>query len=159
MIGFETEGIPELQEKLKRLSGVEPRREMSEAVAKFLRTELQKIPRQHYVSRKRAYGKSFDSDKQRRWFFASLADGSLKVPYRRSGKLRRDWQVMPFGATDYIVVNENPAAKWTQDADTQANMMRLRGWKTFQEILRRQSDRIRQVANGVYDKWIRKMRL
>ena len=159
MIGFETEGIPELREKLKRLGGTEPRREMSEDVAKMLRDEMQKYPPMRHVTRKQAYGRSFESDKQRRWFFASLADGSLTLPYRRTGQYRLGWEVMPFGATNYIVVNDHPAAKYLQDAPTQSRMAKLIGWKTWQEILQRKSDKIRYTANRVLDKWVRKLRL
>ena len=159
MIGFETENIPEVREKLKLIGGVQPRREMSHEVAKFMRTELQKYPPVRRVTRKQAYGVTFFSDRQRRWFFANLNSGDLKLPYRRTGQYRQGWKVMPFGQSNYIVVNDSPIGKYLQDSETQSRMARLIGWETWQMILQRQSDKIRHIANGVYDRWIRRLGL
>jgi len=159
MIGIETEGIPEVREKLKRLAGTQPMREMNEEVATFLVAELQKYPPMKYVSRKSAFGQTFQSDRQRRWFFANLNDGSLKIPYGRSGKYRQNWEKMPFGATNYIVTNDHPAAQYIQGDGTQSRQLKKVGWKSIGEVVRRRSDRIRQIANGVYYRWIRKLGL
>jgi len=159
MIGIETEGIPEVREKLKRLGSKEPMRDMNKGVAQYIREELQRAPAPRRVTRKQAFGKTFQSDRQRKWFFASLADGSLVVPHRRTGRLRKGWEIMPFGPTNYIVVNDTPGAKFVQDRPTQSRMMKIIGWKTMQDIIERRRDRIRQIANGVYDKWIRKLGL
>lgn len=46
-----------------------------------------------YVSRKSAYGgDGFFSDKQRRYFFAALKDGTIKTPYTRTGTLSGGWR-------------------------------------------------------------------
>ena len=39
----------------------------------------------------------FKTDKSRRFFFAALEDGKIKVPYPRSGNLGGDWVGAPFG--------------------------------------------------------------
>ena len=155
-IGFEVEGLEEVKEKLRRLSSQEPQREMTKDVATYLRAEMQKVPSPTYVSRKQAYGRSFQSDKQRRWFFAALARGEITIPYRRTGRLRGGWEIMPMGTVNHLVVNEIPYAKWVQDKDTQSNMMKLRNWKTFQTVIKKSSDKIRQIANKVYYNYIRK---
>jgi len=159
MIGFEIEGLEEVRAKLKKLGSDAPRKEVTKDVATYLRAELQKYPSPRYVSRKQAYGRTFQSDKQRRWFFAALKSGELTIPYRRTQTLRRNWEIMPMGSSDYIVVNETPYAKWVQDEDTQSNMMRLRNWKTFQAVIQKAGDKIRQIANKVLDAYIRKIGL
>ena len=159
MIGIEVDGIDEVRQKLKLLSGTQPMREMNEEVATFLMSELQKYPPRKHVSRKAAFGQTFQSDRQRRWFFASLADGSLKIPYGRSGAYRQNWEKMPFGSTNYIVTNDHPAAQYIQGDGTQSRQLKMVGWKSISEVIRRRSDRIRQIANQVYDRWVRKLGL
>lgn len=56
-------------------------------------------PPYKYVSRKAAYGRSFFSDKQRRYFFAALKDGRIDTPYRRTGTLRGSWSASRQGFT------------------------------------------------------------
>ena len=49
MIGFDTEGIPELRAKLKIFGNPKLVKEASEEVAKHLRTELQRYPQVRLV--------------------------------------------------------------------------------------------------------------
>ena len=61
----------------------------------------------------------FVSDKARRYFFAALRSGQIRVPYQRSGDLGSNWQRLPFAhgillqsGMDYseIVIGENQGA-------------------------------------------------
>lgn len=61
----------------------------------------------------------FVSDKARRYFFAALRSGQIRVPYQRSGDLGSKWQRLPFAhgillqsGMDYseIVIGENQGA-------------------------------------------------
>ncbi len=61
----------------------------------------------------------FVSDRARRYFFAALRSGQIRVPYQRSGDLGSQWQRLPFAhgillqsGVDYseIVIGENQGA-------------------------------------------------
>lgn len=61
----------------------------------------------------------FVSDKSRRFFFAALRSGQIRLPYRRTGDLGSQWQRLPFAhgillqsGVDYseIVIGENQGA-------------------------------------------------
>lgn len=158
-IGVDIEGLDEVREKLKRLDSPEPMREMTFEVAKLIRTEMQKYPSPKHITRKAAYGVTFFSDKQRRFFFAALKRGQISVPYKRTQTLRRGWQILPFGQSGHIVANEVPYAYLVHGEGTQSRMMQKIGWKTLDAVVKKLSDRIRQTANKVYDRWIRRLGL
>lgn len=91
-----------------------------------------------YVSRKRAYGQSFQSDKQRRWFFANLKDGKIDpgVPHR-TGKTQRGWQFKPMNkGAGFVIENQEPGAFFTRHETGQARLNALAGWKKTGAILK-----------------------
>ena len=120
-IGLEVKGLEELQAKLAKLP--DTARDMivddlNEEILKFMRAYE---PYKH-VSLKQAYG-GFVSDKQRRFFFAALADGRISVPYKRTQELHDAWRVEGKGYQS-IIVNEKPYASYVMgEAGEQANMM------------------------------------
>lgn len=92
--------------------------------------ELMKIydpPRR--VTRKAAYGRSFQSDRQRRWFFWALDAGVIRVPYQRTFAMRRGWRIEGSG-NGTRVVNDTEAAKFSMGDETQARLNKLVGWTT-----------------------------
>jgi hypothetical protein len=146
-IGFEVKGLKELQDKLKRLddeaigAGIEM---ANEYIVNYERTNQ---PTYTYVSIEQAGG--FVSEKQRRFVMASLDDGTMQIPYKRTQDLANDWQVLGKGINQ-IVVNENPAAPWVKDIKTQSRMMFLRGWTVIQQdIQERMTEIIRKFDAGV----------
>lgn len=157
MIGIEVEGIEQVQEKLKRIADPRALSEITSKVAEFLNAEFKKYPSPRSISRKEAYGKSFFSDKQRRYFFWALKEGLIQVPYTRTRNLQKGWQVMKFGTTDHIVVNETPYASQVQGSGMQSRMMGKIGWKDTDTIVDKKKDKIRNIAGQVLDKWLRKL--
>jgi hypothetical protein len=159
LIGIDVEGLDEVIEKFRQLDSADAKREMTLEVAKYIRKELQKVPSPKRVTRKQAFGVTFFSDRQRRFFFRALGSGQIKVPYRRTGRTRRGWRIEPFGHIDHLVLNETPGVQYVQQRATQSRMMKIIGWKTAEDIVEKGSDKIRQIAGKVLDKWIRKLRL
>jgi len=163
MIGIEVEGVEEIRAKLKLLAGSQPRQEMTGEVADYVIEYLQNQPAKKKVTRKQAFGRSFESDKQRRWFFASLADGSLVLPYGRTGQLKEGWKKRPLGS-NCEVYNQVPYAKHVQGDGTQSRMMKIIGWRTATMTAREltfgvASGRIKQIANRFYDRFIKRIGL
>ena len=148
-IGIDIRGIPELEKKFGKLApyciGA-----MCEQVADYLITVFQQQPPpDHTKTRKQAYGKSFFTDRQRRWFFWALNSGALSLPYQRTQEMRRSWKKIGKGA-NVMVVNETEAAVFTMDDERQARFSRLVGWKTIGDVVReRRTQILRQAEIGV----------
>jgi len=80
------------------------------------------------VSRKQAYGVTFSSDKQRRWFWANRP----AIPYRRTGAQGKAWG-LEGKSTNIRIVNRDPSVKYTRG---QTNLHRLMGWQTAMGTIR-----------------------
>jgi hypothetical protein len=96
-------------------------------------------PPQNYITRKAAYGRSFFSDAQRGFFFASLKSGKnvltgepFNVPYNRTHALAEGWERIdtPMGAT---FKNDNPAAQWTI-GEKRTRHEKIVGWRKAYDI-------------------------
>jgi hypothetical protein len=90
-----------------------------------------------YVSRKQAYGKSFVSDKQRRYVMARIREGTIDpgVPHR-TGQTQRAW-VIKVASNGYSISvgNPTPGAYFTRHDTGQARQLGMAGWlKTAQVI-------------------------
>jgi hypothetical protein len=156
LIGIDIEGVPQVVKMLERIASPEVRRKVTRAVADYFRGQMRKYPSYTYVSRKRAYGRTFQSVKQRRWFFAALRDGRLVIPYARTFRLRNNWKVLPFGESDYVVANDVRYAKFVQNSP-QARMMTLRNWRSIQRVGYEEGARIERVAVEAYNAAIKRL--
>jgi hypothetical protein len=128
-----------------------------EEVGEFMRYRLREYPGYRYVSRKAAYGQSFSSDRQRRWFFAALAEGRI-TPGRanRSGKLGDGWRIVKTDPKALNLVNEVPYAVFVQGTVTQqARQPRMAGWKSITIWLRTFKSEIGRVGMKNIDRWIK----
>ena len=101
----------------------------SEAASKLLLDALinKEIPDWRKVTRESVYGETFKSDKQRRFFFAALADGTIQVPYLRRGKsggIQSTWNLEGSGAK-VTITNRDPVSIYLYDNQKQSLFM---GW-------------------------------
>ena len=82
-----------------------------------------------FITRTAAYGQAFQSDRQRRKFFAMLRNGEINPGYpRRTGRLQRGWTVIPQGVKTRIV-NTEPYAVYVMGDPGQARQPELAGWR------------------------------
>lgn len=116
------------------------------AVAKFLHEQVREYPAQRYVSRQAAYGRTFFSDRQRRWFFAALRSGEIDVPYHRTSTLRDGWRIVERSRKEVGLVNDVRYAPFVMGKDTQSRHERAVGWLTVQDIIRRYGGHIGRVG-------------
>jgi hypothetical protein len=133
-IGISIEGDVELSRRLLKLASPEVIGRANKRIAEYVKEKAMQYPRRRTITRKQAYGKTFQSDRQRRFFFSAIRSGRIKVPYQRSGRLRQGWKITPFGSQDWLVINETGYAALVQGQGTQARMMTLIGWKTIEQI-------------------------
>lgn len=82
-----------------------------------------------YVSRKSAYGRTWFSPAQRRWFFANGA----KVGNYRTGRLMAGWTIQGSSTRVYLV-NRVPYAGFVI-GDGQARQPAKVGWRTAMEVV------------------------
>jgi len=120
-------------------------RQTAEFIAKKLRDEQ---PPYKYVSRQQAFGVTFFSDRQRRYFFWALREGIINVPYRRTGALAAGWKVDVSG-TQATVTNAVPSAPYVQSRPRQSRMMTMIGWPTVEDYVDKYEGEIGRIAFGI----------
>jgi hypothetical protein len=150
-------GVKELQAQLDKLP-VEAADEAITEVQDYMLNVLRMYPPKNYVSRASAYGKSFQSDKQRRWFFWALNSGLINVPYRRTQTLSSGWHKVRSGIMGYIV-NYTPYAVFVMGERKQSRHEQMVGWKKPSEIIDERIEKIKKIIDEAAKKAIRKLRL
>lgn len=154
LIGFDIEGLEQLQNKLAHLPQ-DVKDAASNDVAKYLLNVVRGYPPQKSVTRKQAYGVTFFSDKQRRWFFAALKSGAINVPYKRTQAFSRGWKIIGQGEQT-ILVNESDYGGYLMGPGQQSRMQMMIGWKTTDQILEERSERIDRIADAALKKALNK---
>jgi hypothetical protein len=92
---------------------------------------LQHYSQYRYISRTAAYGRPFQSDKQRRKVFAMIRNGEILPGYpRRTGRLQRGWVVIPQGVKTRIT-NSEPYATYVVGDPGQARLNEMAGWRRY----------------------------
>lgn len=133
-IGVEITGAETLLNTLKRLVAPEVYMRGLRRVGQSIIDEASIYPPKNSVSRKQAYGSSFSSDKQHRFFFSALRSGTIQVPYRRRAETRGGWQMLESGLT-IQVVNRTQGARYAHGEETQARLLELVGWRKLSAIV------------------------
>lgn len=138
MIGFKVRNLEELKAMLATL----PYGVIGVAVEAFTdylignaSHGLKHYPAYKYVSRKSAYGVTFFSDKQRRWFFANLKEGNLNLPYTRTNKIADNWEK---GGDRWrrVIRNDTPYIGYVMGDTTQSRMSKKIGWRTTSRVIK-----------------------
>ena len=96
------------------------------------------------ITRKQAYGVSFFSDKQRRWFFANL--DNLDIPYNRTHKTSDGWAIINTG-DGRTLENKSPNA-WRVYGEKQPRILGLIGWRKLSDILKSNRPTITRVIGA-----------
>ena len=96
---------------------------------------LRHYPPEKYVSRKKAYGKTFFTDKQRRWFWWAVRNAIIQFPVRyfRTRKTANGWYTVGKGAK-ISIRNDSQGAKFTAGDKTQSRHEALVGWRTISKV-------------------------
>ena len=128
----------------------------TDEVSEFFKRKMQDYPPQKRVTRQQAYGKTFFTDKQRRWFFGALNRGELEIPYRRTKKLAEGWTVLKGTRGERSLTNITPYAPLVQDRSRQSRMMKIIGWRTVSYYLWRYASEIGRVGLVNVRRWAAK---
>lgn len=153
-IGIDTRETPPLKKLLADLPQT-IRDEVIDTVSIYLINVLRQNAPYRYVSRQQAYGKTFFSDKQRRFIMAALRDGRITIPHKRTQELSHGWKQVGRGETSFIA-NETPGAEYVV-GEQQSRHEQMVGWKQVtQEIEDRESE-ITRRAEAAAQNAIRRM--
>jgi len=94
-----------------------------------------------YVTRKSAYGVTFFTDKQRRWFFWALNSGKINPGNNnRTGESENAWRYVPQEKGKnyvYRLVNDTPGGYWTRDDKRQARQLGKVGWLKVSVVVKK----------------------
>jgi hypothetical protein len=156
-IKIELLGVKELEAKLNKMP-IEVADQALTEVQDFMLDVLKTYPPKNYVTRKAAYGQSFQSDKQRRWFFWALNSGAINVPYSRTQGLRNSWHKVRSGITGYIVNNAHGAV-YVMGERKQSRHEAMVGWKKPSEIIKEHMAKINKLVDAATRKALRKLGL
>jgi hypothetical protein len=95
---------------------------------------LRHAPNYKYVSRKKAYGQTFQSDKQRRWFFANKMQD--KIGNNRTGATQAGWySKVSKGGYGMVIGNDTPGAYYTMSDKGQAAQPAKVGWQKVSAVI------------------------
>lgn len=152
MIGIDVRGIKEVQWALNRWPP-EAVDAGSDALSLGMLNVLRQYPPKRFVTRKAAYGRTFFTKKQRRFFFWALHLGKISVPYKRTQALRDGWRRVGTGVTQ-ILVNEREGAAFVMgnksDFPGQARHETMVGWLTMEEVYEEHNaSLIKQFVGGI----------
>jgi hypothetical protein len=90
-----------------------------------------------YITRKSAYGFSFFTDKQKRWFFWALKEGIIDPGSGvRTGTTSAAWKAEPRNdGFRYTITNNTAGGYYTRDDKGQARQLQRVGWRRVSDVL------------------------
>jgi len=91
-----------------------------------------------YVSRKSAYGVTFFTNKQRRWFWGAVKRGEIAFPihYIRTKKSTAAWKAVPRNdGYRFTIQNNTTGGYWTRHDTRQARQLGKVGWRKIMTVL------------------------
>ena len=110
-----------------------------------------------YVSRKRAYGVTFFSDKQRRYVMAKIKSGEIKPGQsNRSGATSAAWTAKETkGGYGYTLQNPSRGAYFTRSDKGQARQPAMVGWRKVLKVVQDNMKGAIRSAMAKVKEWIR----
>ena len=160
---IEVKFSPGIDQVVSRINSLPPvlKDEVLDEVGEYGLSVLRKEPRQKYVTRKAAYGKTFFTDRQRRWFFWALSNGNINVPYRRTGSMSASWR-MTRSENSVRYSNAAPGVNFVMGAE-QSRHEKMVGWKKADDTIASQltfrSSKFRTAVSRAYQAAIRKIKI
>lgn len=155
-IGIDIQGYKQIADALKRFPDAVQDVAVDD-VSKYIIDVLRIYPPRKRITRRQAYGRAFQTDKQRRYFFWALHTGRITVPYNRTQTLRRGWRQEGRG-TRSIIVNETPYAEYVM-GEEQSRMSDMIGWEKVSVIPYQNRERIDKILYSSAMKTLKKLGL
>lgn len=136
------------------------------AAADYLIERFRQQPSPRYVTRERAYGRTWKNARQMRWFMGAVSRGEIpgwfmtkegpRGRYKRTQGMRKAWRKIGRGE-DIIVVNETIAAVFTMGDKTQSRHEALVGWKTIAQHIQEGGAKLAKRMQAAGEKALKKL--
>lgn len=157
-IGVDVQGIKELQAKLAKLPK-EAQDAGADEAYDYLLNVLREYPSYKYVSRAAGYGKTWFSEKQRRFVMAAINQGTITPGSpNRTQAMAKGWKKHGTGAAAFIA-NEVPYAPYLMGDDSQSRHMQKIGWKTLGKVTQERVSKIVEKFDAGVKKAIKRLGL
>ena len=154
--GFNIRGIEEIRAFFRKLPRGSLRAGMRAFGEYILGNEQRGLRHQEpykYVSRKSAYGITFFTEKQRRWFWAN--GGPDMIGNNRTGESANAWTLVEKNNGYKISLqNQTRAAFYTRDDKGQARQPAKVGWRKTSAVVAANTAGATRAANAAVKKWI-----
>ena len=155
-LSMQAKGIPQVQAFLGKVAygykGI-----ALQAVNNYLFNQLingNGVPAYSYITREEAYGQTFQSDAQRRYVMANIAQGNITPgSENRDGSITGAWQQSVSQGTKSTIYNTNPKSFYVYDDEQQANLNSMVGWPTISKFLEDNISDAVEYAQGVVSAW------
>jgi hypothetical protein len=110
-----------------------------------------------YVTRKRAYGVTFFSAKQRAYVMAKIRSGEIKPgTNQRTGKTAAAWELRETNnGYGMSIVNPRAGAYYTRDDYGQARQPKLVGWRKVTKVITDNMRGAMRSTLAAVNKWIK----
>ncbi len=117
---------------------------------------LKHYPPYRYITRKKAYGKTFSSDKQRRFVMAAIREGRIDpgVPHR-TGNTQRAWRLIKSNPYRPKIVAKGAGPYYTADDQGQARLNAMIGWRKMAKNIADNMVGALRHANAEIRKWLK----
>lgn len=114
---------------------------------------LKHEPAYKYVTRKSAYGQTFQSEKQRRWFWAN--GGPDMIGNNRTGAISNGWAFTETNSdwSRVNVTNNAPGVGWVM-GDSQAAQPAKVGWRKYMDVIQSNMAGGLQAAQRAVNDWL-----
>jgi hypothetical protein len=158
-LSFRTRNLEKVQEFLRQL----PKGSTNAAIRAFSEYilgddthGLRHMVVYKFVSRKAAFGFSFFTDKQRRWFFAALNDGRIDPGSGERHDTTRGWKMVgTAGGSNYRLTTNKPSAIWTMSDNRQSRQAAKVGHRKVSDVVRSNMAGALRAAVTAVNNWIK----
>jgi len=163
MIKIQVRGVEALQAFLKSVPRGTMKTAIEAAAVYFIGDDghgLKHLAPYKYVTRKSAYGFSFFTDKQRRWFFWALKSGRINPGSgERSGATADGWKYkLLAGGYQARLENATQGAKYVQGDKTQARQPKKVGHRKTSAVISTNTQGAIRASNQAVQRWLREHR-
>ena len=151
-------GVRELLGKLDSLQKMKAAKAGIKAAALYLKGIVAKYPKSQRLTRESVYGRPFQTDRQRRFFFAALRDGRIEVPYQRgespgSQRFKESWTIATENqGLTAIIGNNTTYGKYLKDAELQSKYAKAVGWTTVSDDVAQATERVLEIVKYAVDR-------
>nr|ASV43911.1 hypothetical protein [Hot spring virus BHS1] len=151
------EGQEKLLARLESLGRLDMVKAGIQAAAVYLKGKLSQYPPSRRLTRAEVYGQTFQTDRQRRGFFAKLRSGEIEVPYRRgespkSQRFKAGWTIAAQNSGMTVVIgNDTEYGPLLMEKEMQSLYAKRVGWRTIDAVVDDERPEVLRIVKDSID--------